>query len=101
MASRIFQAQDRAIDDFTERQFSSYYLHPDGPIAVETLRAAFHDDTRLILVALVNDGAPTTRSARRLPLRATFACILAEGGIAGAESSIASVAEIFTLQGRV
>ena len=45
-----FQAQDRAIDDFTERQFSSYYLHPDGPIAVETLRAAFHDDTRLILV---------------------------------------------------
>jgi hypothetical protein len=32
-------------------------------------------------------------------MRATFARILAEGGIAGVESSIASVAEIFTLQG--
>jgi hypothetical protein len=32
-------------------------------------------------------------------MRATFARILAEGGIAGIESSIASVAEIFTLQG--
>ena len=32
-------------------------------------------------------------------LRATFARILAEGGIAGVESSIATVAEIFDLQG--
>src|ERR1700730_14582853 len=32
-------------------------------------------------------------------MRATFARILVEGGIAGVESSIASVAEIFTLQG--
>ena len=32
-------------------------------------------------------------------MRATFARILDEGGIAGVESSIASVAEIFTLQG--
>ena len=32
-------------------------------------------------------------------MRAAFARILAEGGIAGIESSIASVAEIFTLQG--
>jgi phosphonopyruvate hydrolase len=32
-------------------------------------------------------------------MRATFARILAEGGIAGVESSIASVAEIFDLQG--
>jgi hypothetical protein len=31
-------------------------------------------------------------------MRATFARILAEGGITGIESSIASVAEIFTLQ---
>jgi hypothetical protein len=32
-------------------------------------------------------------------MRATFARILAEGGIAGVGSSIASVPEIFTLQG--
>jgi 2-methylisocitrate lyase-like PEP mutase family enzyme len=32
-------------------------------------------------------------------MRATFARILAEGGIAGVESSIATVAEIFDLQG--
>jgi len=32
-------------------------------------------------------------------MRATFARILAEGGIAGVESGIATVAEIFDLQG--
>ena len=59
---------------------------------------SFADVARLQKVGLIICGNHAIRAAVAA-MRLTFRQILTEGGIAGAERSIASVSDIFALQG--
>ena len=69
-----------------------------GPGAHQLPQLSFADVAALGKVGLIICGNHAIRAAVAA-MQSTFRRILAEGGIAGVESDIASVPEIFALQG--
>src|SRR6201998_931004 len=94
----LIHSKERTPDEILE--FCHAWSGPVPLVLVPTAypQLSFADVAALRKVGLIICANHAIRAAVAV-MRATFARILAEGGIAGVESSIASVAEIFTLQG--
>jgi phosphoenolpyruvate phosphomutase len=94
----LIHSKERTPDEILE--FCHAWSEPVPLVLVPTAypQLSFADVAALRKVGLIICANHAIRAAVAA-MRAAFARILAEGGIAGIESSIASVAEIFTLQG--